>query len=125
MVRRRPWVFGRKTTEVKCCSPHSISGAHTISMASHLTLALITWLRSRHSCISNVKPLSFPTLFTLSSLEGSHYSHTAHASVGSSDSTFPKLGIYINYLRFSSPREVYLFLFGWFFVWFLLFLCNF
>ena len=70
--------------------------------------------------IFTVKLFSFPTLFTLSSLEGRHYSHTARASVGSSDSTFQKLGIFINYLRFISPREVYLFLFGlgWFFVCF-------
>ena len=125
MVRWKLWVFGRKTTEVTCCSHHSISRVHAINMASQLTLALITWLRSCLWGIFTVKLFSFPTLFTLSSLEGSHYSHTVHASVGSSDSTFQKLCIYINYMRFISPREVYMFCFGCFFVCFLMFLYNF
>lgn len=95
-----------------------VLAAHTINMASQPTLA---WVSSPQSYSLS------PILFTLSPLKEGTTATQPVLQRGSSDSTFQKLGIYINYLRFISPREVYLFLFGfgWFFVSFLLFLYTF
>ena len=45
MIRLGLCVIGRKTTEVKCHSCHVISRVLTLSIAYHLMLTLITWLK--------------------------------------------------------------------------------
>ena len=60
MIRLGLWVWGRKITEVKSYFHHITSKVHTINMANHYCVNLMTWLRK---CLSG-----FPCKVTLVSL---------------------------------------------------------